>query len=159
MLCPGRSLSPGFLKERIMKRKLLTLFMAVILLLTGCTGGMTNDPGTNDPTEATTETTVGETFTLSLPSGFSVGWSRVNINPAEDVPLDGVGSGFDRMPNKIKDELTATLIAVSDGQSVALLCTVDNLYTHETITIICTVPSICLSIASKGFLLSSSLCV
>ena len=34
-----------------------------------------------------------------------------------------------------------------------------ELYAHETITIIYTVPLICLSIASKSFLLSSSLCV
>lgn len=117
-----------------MKRKLLILFMAAILLLTGCVNSTDSNPTIPDnTTEPTIETTSAEEFTLSLPSGFSAGWSRVTITPAESVPLDGVGSGFDRMPNKIDDDLTATLIAVSDGQSVALICTVDNLYTHENL--------------------------
>ena len=55
-----------------------------------------------------------------------VGFSRADITPLESVPLAGYGNTERRMSGAILSRLYATCLAFSDGESKALLFTLDN---------------------------------
>ena len=56
----------------------------------------------------------------------SVGYARVDITPAESLPLAGYGNTMQRLSQGVLDSLFATCIAITDGNgSTLLLCTLD----------------------------------
>ena len=57
---------------------------------------------------------------------FSVGYARMDITPAESLPLAGYGNTMQRLSQGVLDPLYATCIAITDRNgSTLLLCTLD----------------------------------
>jgi hypothetical protein len=79
-------------------------------------------------------TDVTETAGVHDASGFAAGFSRVDITPKAKVPLAGYGRTSDRFYKKILDPITLTAIAVSDGETKALLITQDIIRSDEKLT-------------------------
>ena len=54
-------------------------------------------------------------------SFYRVGFARVDITPAESVPLAGLGRSSQRMSRCVRDELYASCFAVTDERDVTVL--------------------------------------
>ena len=63
-----------------------------------------------------------ETGPITLPDGFSVGYSRKDITPTTWPAFLTENGG---MADKAHDPMQITCVAISDGKNVALICTVD----------------------------------
>ena len=110
-------------------KKILAFMLAMLMLLATVSCGGNNDivdestadtttPATTDAaTESDTETT-GDPYTFT--GDFKVGFARVDITPEGDIPLN-TGD----MLTKVKEELYATCVAISDGKNTVLLYSLD----------------------------------
>ncbi len=112
-----------------MKRWIALLLAAVTCLsLCACSSGLsaaeTQTQGEETKTEAKTETKKEETKTeekgeIVYPDGFAVGYGRSDITPQSALGIyNGTGEST-------HDPLQFTCTAVSDGENVALLCSLD----------------------------------
>ena len=59
------------------------------------------------------------------------GFAREVITPPFDIPLDGMGHNEDRVPNVVTEDITATAVALFDGEKTVLLGTLDVLWIHR----------------------------
>ena len=109
-----------------MKRRIVPLFLALVLLLSACSGGLqtTETGAANDQSETLSRET-GKSGEHNA-AGFCVGYGRADITPTNSVPLAGLGNTDYRMSEKILDKLYATCIAVRDADGeMVLLYTLD----------------------------------
>ena len=106
-----------------MKRLLAwALALATCLSLCACSSGLATD-GTAEETGTETknenENIAGEKEEIAYPDGFAVGYGRADITPLDAMPIyNGTGEST-------HDPLLFTCTAVSDGENVALLCSLD----------------------------------
>lgn len=95
-------------------KKLFCLSMAVLLILGLCACGTTESVPT----------------TTQFPdSNLQIGFARMNITPAVSVPLAGYGAAEKRMSTGVADDLFLHCLAMSDGETTALLFCQDLLNT------------------------------
>lgn len=88
-----------------MKKLLAFLLVAVMVLsLWGCSLSGTKE----------------ETVDLDVDS-FQVGFCRVVINPTKSVPLSGYGNAKSRYFTEVGEDITATVVAISDGEGNHIL--------------------------------------
>ncbi len=124
-----------------MKRTLsLILCLCILCSLVSCASSLPVEE-TVEKTEETKEITAEKTEEekdlgpITLPQGFSVGWARSDVTPANGTALAGYGaaSNTKRLSSRVLDPLLLTCTAVSDGENVALLFSTDNLYVGQAI--------------------------
>ena len=70
--------------------------------------------------------------TAQAPDTFSVGYSKVCIDPRESVPLSGYGNHQYRYCKDITDSIYATAVAISDGQGNTVVLINTDLITTVT---------------------------
>ena len=63
---------------------------------------------------------------IQLPEGFSVGFGREVINPLPGTGMAGWGNPSVRLSDAVKDDLMLTCTALSDGEAVVLMYSLDN---------------------------------
>lgn len=98
-----------------MKRFLaLTLTLCLVLGLCAC--------GETAPKETEPE------------SNLQLGFARAVITPDDSVPLNGYGTSTDRMSTQVLDDLTVTCLAMTDGETTALLYSQDLLNATAVLT-------------------------
>ena len=105
-------------------KKVLCLILALLILVSvvACAsqnGGVVDNK--DSETEGTKDTFVPEKIEAEPYDGvFKAGYARVDITPGVPIKNNSVGTY-----SKINDKLYATCVAVSDGENIALLLTVD----------------------------------
>ena len=109
-----------------MKRILaLLLALMTVLSLVSCSSGLATETATAEETKTAAgekKTEEGkETGPITLPQGFSVGYSRKDITPTHWPTLSYNGD----YAKSAHDPLQITCVALCDGEKVALICTVD----------------------------------
>lgn len=116
-----------------MKRKLafFLVFLLVLPLFASCSAGLADVPETEKVKteegkmqEKTTEDGEDDLLDLSdftLPEGFSVGYSRVDISPNK-LPIHTYDGAI---AHKVHDPLQMTCTAMSDGEAIFLLFNLD----------------------------------
>ncbi len=115
-----------------MKRLIaLALALVTIFSLVSCSSSLATEAQTTveeTKTQAATkpagndiDPVITETGPITLPEGFSVGYSRIDITPTSWPTLFYNGE----YANSAHDPLQFTVVALSDGKTVALICSVD----------------------------------
>ncbi len=102
-------------------KKIVALILTLILLLPlcACSSLAETETETAKQSETATEQVKKNDGKIVYPKGFSVGYSRVDITPVEALPIyEGIG-------NSAHDPLQITVTALCDGESAALLISVD----------------------------------
>ncbi len=108
-------------------KRILALLLALVTIfsLASCSSGLATEPSTQAETKETAEkdqkTEEKETGPITLPEGFSVGYSRQDITPISWPTLSYSGD----YAKSAHDPLQITCVALSDGEKIALICTVD----------------------------------
>ncbi len=132
-----------------MKRTLsLVLLFCMLLSLFSCSSSLTVEESktgetateengktvTEEPSaeETATEGETEDSTPISYPQGFSVGWARAEINPANGTGLGGYSSADTRLSKTILDDLMLTCTALSDGESAILVFSFDLPYISST---------------------------
>ena len=108
-------------------KRLIAFLLSLICLLsaTACSSSLsTAEPDETATAEQKPQKTEEqqETGPITLPEGFSVGYSRRDITPTTWPALLTENGGY---ANKAHDPMQITCVALSDGKNVALICTVD----------------------------------
>ena len=67
------------------------------------------------------------------PTGFSVGFARVEANPPAGTGLGGFANNASRVSAVIQDDIMITCICISDGESKVLLFSLDTLSVSEAV--------------------------
>ena len=120
------------IKEEAFMKKLLALLLTMGMLLSvlGCTpgGGETQSVETVGTTAPATDATEPEEFQLEV-EGFQVGFCREIMNPTKPIPLSGYGNTANRILREIGDDITATAVAISDGEGNHVLLISTDLIT------------------------------
>ncbi len=99
-----------------MKKLLAFLLVAVMVLsLWGC-----SQAGTKE-----------ETVDLDV-NGFQVGYCRVVINPIKAIPLSGYGNPQSRYFTEVGEDITATVVAISDGEGSHILLVSTDISTAQS---------------------------
>ena len=110
-----------------MKRILaIVLVILTVLPLVACSSSLANEPTAEETkTEVKTEEKKTEeekqTGPITLPQGFSVGYSRQDITPISWPTLSYNGD----YAKSAHDPLQITCVALCDGEQIALICTID----------------------------------
>ena len=110
-----------------MKRILaIILVILTVLPLVACSSSLANEPTAEETkTEVKTEEKKteekAETGPITLPQGFSVGYSRQDITPISWPTLSYNGD----YAKSAHDPLQITCVALCDGEQIALICTID----------------------------------
>jgi len=104
-------------------KRILTLLLAVLMLLSLCACGKSNAPATTAPVAAEP---------APVPSKLQVGFGRVCITPQDPIVLNG-GTGT-RTSNKVMDDLYITCIAMKSEDEVALIYTQDLMGSTANVT-------------------------
>ena len=99
-------------------KKVLSLILVLMLLLTACGG----KPTAEAPLSTTATTTAPEETAALL-----VGFSKVCITPATSEPLAGYSDNDTRLSENVAEDIYATCIAVTSGEETILLYTIDTL--------------------------------
>ncbi|MBP5288371.1 MAG: neutral/alkaline non-lysosomal ceramidase N-terminal domain-containing protein [Clostridia bacterium] len=108
------------------KRSLAALLALLLLFATACGGGKITPAETEPATTAeSADTAETKEAVLRDASGFCAGYGRGDITPAASVPLQGYGKVETRMSNRVLDKLYATCVAFSDGETKALIFSID----------------------------------
>lgn len=119
-----------------MKRILsLVLLMAMLMSLVACSDEpQTTEPqATIQPTQATTEATEPQ-VTAPQVDGFSVGYSKINVNPETQIPLVGFSNTKFRWAKEIIDNVYTTAVAMTDGQgNTIILINADIVTTNDNL--------------------------
>ena len=103
-----------------MKKLIATLLLITMLLaIVGCGSGDSKTE-TTVPTQSTTEAT--EDVVAELPLGqFYAGYCRKIITPEAPVPLAGYGNTDRRISQTVLDDITASVIALTDEKGMTIL--------------------------------------
>ncbi len=117
------------------------LCFAMAFSMVACSSSLSTDKTEETATKTeetvikTQETEDADLGPITLPQGFSVGWARADVTPANGTALAGYGaaSNTKRLSAVVLDPLLLTCTAISDGENVVLLFTTDNLYVGQTI--------------------------
>ncbi len=124
----------------MMKRILaFILILATLFSLVSCSSSLENTEETvtgetvTAEQKETEETKEGDNGPITLPESFSAGFGRADVTPATGTSLAGYGaaSNRQRLSAVVLDPLMLTCTAISDGDSVALIFSTDNLYVSE----------------------------
>lgn len=125
-------------------KKIISVFllMAMVLGICGCAGdgeqaasGVRTTTQQTEETQPTEDISVDEPFSFTVPEVFSVGYSRVNMDPLESVALDGYGNPTTRYCQEITDSIYSTATAVCDGEgNIAVLLNADIISVPESLT-------------------------
>ena len=103
-------------------KKIVALILTLILLLPlcACSSGLApEETVTAEETKTVTEQGKKDDGKIVYPDTFSVGYARVDITPKEELPIyEGIGKSA-------HDPLQITVTALCDGESAALLISVD----------------------------------
>lgn len=101
----------------------LICFLAICLPLCACSSGLAVEQTATDPAEeiTTKEAKTEEKGEIVYPDGFSVGFGRVDISGPLPVEV------WESEATVVGDPLMLTVVAVCDGESVALLMNADTL--------------------------------
>lgn len=89
-------------------KKLITLFLALVMILSLCACG-----GSGDETKA--------------PEGLQIGYAKVDITPDFDVGLNGYGNAATRRAEGLMTYVYITCIAATEGDETILLYTIDSI--------------------------------
>ncbi len=104
-------------------KKLVALLslLAICLPLCACDSSLTVESTRTQTATAEnkTESTKKEKKEIVYPEGFSVGYARTEITPKDELPI------FNGSADSAHDPLQVTVTAVCDGESAALLISVD----------------------------------
>lgn len=101
----------------------MTLALLTLLSASACSASLVEVESTTDvktAAEETAETDAGGKITL--PDGFSVGYSRKDITPTTWPAFLTENGGYAQSAH---DPMQISCVAISDGENVALICTVD----------------------------------
>ena len=101
-------------------KKLLSLILCAVLLLSLCACGTSDESNTTCATETT-----------EAAAGLQVGYAKLDITPTGTVPLAGYGNSKSRMSKGVLDFLYATCIYVKDAEGnevVILAMDLSNMY-------------------------------
>lgn len=103
-----------------MKRTIAyVILFAMVLCLFGCAQKPEQSSANNEPPTV---------------EGFQVGYGRVDVTPAESVPISGLGRSSMRMSTSVHDLLYATCIAVTDAEGETMLMfTVDTQHSYDSV--------------------------
>lgn len=105
-------------------KRLLALLLAILTFLfsSACSSSLSEEE-TAEKEQATTENSEQkEKSDITLPKGFSVGYSRKDITPVTWPAFLTESGGY---AESAHDPMQITCVALSDGKNVALICTVD----------------------------------
>ncbi len=113
-------------------KRLIALALALITLfsMVACSSSLNTEEPTAEETKTQKDTktegkkdeyVIKETGPITLPEGFSVGYSRIDITPITWPTLFYNGE----YAKSAHDPLQFTVVALSDGKNVALICSVD----------------------------------
>ena len=121
-----------------MKKTLsLILVFCMLLSLFSCSSSIameeskTGETATEENKKTATEEETKEevdTSPIIYPQGFSVGYARAVVNPANGTGLGGYSSADTRLSQVILDDLKLTCTAISDGESAILVFSFDLPY-------------------------------
>jgi len=106
-----------------MKRFLAGLLLAVMIFSVSSCSYLT--PENWNVTEDGTQYQWGEN---GLPIGFSAGFARETVNPQNGTAMAGYDAGNTRLSSSIKDDIKLTCTALSDGEQILLLYSMDSLF-------------------------------
>ncbi len=109
-------------------KRFIYFALALIVLLTSlvsCASSSLTPEITAEQQTKTAETKTEGVEEKRDPTGFAAGFARVQINPKSSVGMAGFGNTEFRRSTIIEDDLTVSCTAVSDGENVALLFSVD----------------------------------
>ncbi len=111
-------------KGSFFMKRLIALLLALFTLLSAsaCSSGNLEESPATEKNEATETAQQKEPSEISLPEGFSVGYSRKDITPTTWPAFLTESGGY---ADKAHDPMQITCVAISDGKNVALICTVD----------------------------------
>jgi len=112
-----------------MKRILALFLLAATLFTSVACSGLTPDTldfpeGYNSLEKEKEDSTADAVYD---PTGFSVGYARVDITPTESTILGGFPNATQRYSKSIADRLYITCVAISDGEKTALFFSYDML--------------------------------
>ncbi|MBQ3076074.1 MAG: hypothetical protein IJC26_08390, partial [Clostridia bacterium] len=106
-------------------KRLFALLMALFTLLSAssCSSGLAEEETRTSGEVKTEETQSKEAQTpITLPEGFSVGYARKDITPITWPAFLTESGGY---AQNAHDPMQISCVALSDGENVALICTVD----------------------------------
>lgn len=110
-------------------RKIVCVFLCVIsVLLTACASQLEMPVTGEEQTDAATSEN-----DIHDPTGFSVGFASVDISTPLRTGLGGFGTYEQRLSQSIKDPLSMTCTAISDGEETLLLYGLDLLNSHKPV--------------------------
>ena len=98
-------------------KKILSLTLAVVLLLSLCACGGATPKETEPPTPT-----------------LQIGFGRANITPEDSVPLLGYGTSSNRISTEVLDDLFVSCIAFKDETQTALLFSQDLFHSTAVLT-------------------------
>ena len=128
-------------------KKLLSLFLVICLLfsMVACSSGLSVEESETQGNAETNNTTAENAVTnekeevntapIVYPEGFSVGYGRKVVNPANGTGLGGYSSADTRLSRTILDDLKLTCTALCDGENVLLVFSSDLPYIGSSIVI------------------------
>ena len=101
----------------------LLLISTLLCALSSCSSGLAPEETKSTEEIATVEKKTEEKGEIVYPEGFSVGFGRTEISPPLPVTIDTYGDGM--MGEILREPLYATCVAVCDGETVALMFSLD----------------------------------
>jgi len=112
-------------------RKIICMFLGILtLLLSACSPQLAMPEDTEDITDTRTDASESE---IHDPTGFAVGFASVDISTPLKTGLGGFGTYEQRLSKSIKDPLSMTCTAISDGKETLLLYGLDLLSSHKPV--------------------------
>lgn len=107
-------------------KKILSLLLAFVMLLSLCACGGNSETPTDTGSAATT-TNPTENTEPQMDNGFLVGFGYGDITPTESVPLQGYGNHASRMSTDALSKLYALSVVVCDGDgNTAVVISADS---------------------------------
>ena len=112
-----------------MKRILALLLAAISLLsLASCSSSLATEEVQTATEETKTETKQEEKGEIVYPDAFAVGFSRVDITPTVPIPI------YNTTATSVHDALWLTCTALWDGETAALIYSVDSWFVNVSTT-------------------------
>ncbi len=119
-------------------KRILSLILACVMILSlvACSSSIAvteeGATGTTEENKTVAKTEEKDEGPITLPEGYSAGFSRVTLNPETGTFLGGFSNG-ERRSGAIQDDIKYTTTAISDGKNVFLLISTDTLYVSQSV--------------------------
>ncbi len=114
-----------------MRKIICVILCFTFVFLTSCAARLT--PIYNDTETATADDDTVSTDGIHDPTGFAVGFASVDISTPLKTGLGGFGTYEERLSQTIKDPISMTCTAISDGEETLLLYGLDLLNSSKPV--------------------------